>query len=146
MAHSVAEAHARTKNGVRDCTCRRTCILCLQPIQCGGSVLKYVIGMSPPGLLCSLCCSQTTQFCSCRQDCYHEHQWLSVNAVDCYSHGRCCFQAMVLVTGQISNLSDPVLNADPLFGVTGMPFSCLNSTAVPLLKCSRTNALFDIIV
>lgn len=28
-------------------------------------------------------------------------------------------QATVLVVGQVRNLSDPVLNADPLFGVTG---------------------------
>ena len=30
---------------------------------------------------------------------------------------------MVLVAGQIFNLADPVLNADPLFAVTGMPLS-----------------------
>jgi hypothetical protein len=30
-----------------------------------------------------------------------------------------CLQATILVAGQVSNLSDPVLNADPLFGVTG---------------------------
>ena len=32
---------------------------------------------------------------------------------------------MVLVAGQICNLADPVLNADPLYGVTGMLF-CLS--------------------
>ena len=28
-------------------------------------------------------------------------------------------QATILVAGQMGNLSDPVLNADPLFGITG---------------------------
>ena len=28
-------------------------------------------------------------------------------------------QAAVLVAGQVVNLSDPILNGDPLFGVTG---------------------------
>lgn len=30
-----------------------------------------------------------------------------------------CLQATILVAGQMGNLSDPALNADPLFGVTG---------------------------
>ena len=33
---------------------------------------------------------------------------------------------MVLVAGQISNLADPVLNADPLLGVTGTPVCLLH--------------------
>ena len=31
----------------------------------------------------------------------------------------CYVQAAVLVAGQIRNVADPTLNADPLFGVTG---------------------------
>lgn len=49
-----------------------------------------------------------------------------------------CLQAMVLVAGQMSNLADPVLNADPLFGVTGMlRSSCI--IALLLQSCPHTN-------
>lgn len=38
-------------------------------------------------------------------------------------HRLACLQAAVLVAGQASNLSDPALNADPLFAVTGQSLS-----------------------
>lgn len=36
------------------------------------------------------------------------------------ARSSCCMQAVVLVAGQASNMRDPVLNADPLYAVTGM--------------------------
>ena len=40
-----------------------------------------------------------------------------------------CLQATVLVAGQLPNINDPVLNADPLFGVTGVSLSAILTTA-----------------
>lgn len=47
-------------------------------------------------------------------------QQADCDCINCSLIWHCCFQAMVLVSGQIPNLADPVLTADPLFGVTGM--------------------------
>ena len=92
MARSVAElVHARTKNrGQRlHVKCAVSDILCLQPVQCGGIVLKYVISMSAPELPCSFWCTNWvrhhTPTCAGRMDtgrrCVRFFGWISTMSI-----------------------------------------------------------------